>query len=221
MNRILLLQTLLLLLALIFGAGVPVANGVQEEEGDIGRPPSVTKVWIEMLDEPPQQANVEEEIDILHEISPSGETGEKDHSTRNLQQFLPYCDGIKTEILCTNMKTNKDCATEIVPYNRNGCYLYLKYTIAITNKGSEVAKIAGLTRQLNGEERDFSGMISKTFVLKPRMRINISRTEYVDYCEAHKFIGTGAEVLANVGSELATRTCVEHDIYIVSGDVNM
>ena len=216
MIRILLLQTLLVLvlLALIFG------NGVQAE-GDIGRPPSVTKVWIEMLDEPPQQANVEKEIDILHEISASDETGERDHGTRNLQQFLPYCDGIKTEILCTNMKTNKDCATEIVPYNRNGCYLYLKYTITIANKGSEVAKITGITRQLNGEERDFSGMISKTFVLKPRMRINISRTEYVDYCEAHKFIGTGAEVLANVGSELATRTCVEHDVYIVSGDINV
>lgn len=212
MIRILFLQTLLS--ALFFGIGV------RAEEGDVGRPPSVTKVWIEMLDEPLEQANVEEEIDILHEISPSGETDERDHSTRNLQQFLPYCDGLSTKILCTNVKTNKDCATEIVPYNRNGCYLYLKYTITITNKGSEDAKIIGLTRQLNGEERDFTGMVSKNFVLKPRMRINISFSLYVDYCEA-KFIGAGAEVLANVGSELATRTCVEHDVYVVSGDISV
>ena len=213
MIRFLFLQALMSVLLFI--------SEVRAEEGDIGRPPSVTRVWIEMIDEALEQANAEEDIDILHEISPSGETDGRDHSTRHLQQFLPYCEGLSTKILCTNVKTDKDCATEIVPYNRNGCYLYLKYTITITNKGSEDAKIIGLTRQLNGEERDFSGMISKNFVLKPRMRINISRTEYVDYCESHKFIGAGAEVLANVGSDFATRTCVEHDVYVVSGDISM
>lgn len=198
--------------------------GKVHAEEDIDRPPSVTKMWIEMIDEALEQVgnDDEEEVDILlREASQSVEAGKHDDSTRYLQQFLPYCDGVKTEIFCTNMKTNKDCATEIVPYNRNGCYLYLKYTITITNQGNEDAKITGLTRQLNGEERDFSGMVSKNFVLKPRMRINISRTEYVDYCEAHKFIGAGAEVLANIGSELVRRTCVEHDAYVVSGDISV
>ena len=198
---------------------------VRADDEDIiaHRPPSTTKVWIEMLDEPFEQGNVkkEEEVDLLREETHSAEVGEREDGARNLQQFLRYCDGIQTKILCTNVKTDKDCATDIVPYNKNGCYLYLKYTISITNKGNKDAKVIELTRQLNGEERDFSGMINKNFILKPRMRINISRTEYVDYCEAHNFIGTAAEVLADIDNNQATNTCVEHDIYVISGDISV
>ena len=187
----------------------------QGREEDVARPPTgVTEVWIEII---PLDQNEEEEVDILREET-TNVGDRRDNSGRTLQQFLPYCGkGIQTEILCTNLKTNKDCSTgEIVPYNKNGCYLYLKYNIAISNKGSKDAKISGITRQLNGEERDFSTMINKNFILKPRHRINISRTEYVDFCKAHNFIGAGAEVLANVGDQ---SLCVEHGFYVISGDL--
>lgn len=189
-------------------------------EEDVARPPTVTKVWIEIIedDEHPLDQNdeEEEEIDILREET-TNLGDRRDNSGRNLQQFLPYCKGIQTEILCTNLKTNKDCSTgEIVPYNKNGCYLYLKYNIAISNRGSKDAKISGITRQLNGQERDFSTMINKNFILKPKMKINISRTEYVDFCKAHNFIGASAEVLANVGDQAL---CVEHGFYVISGDL--
>jgi len=181
-------------------------------EEDVDRPPSVAKVWVEIVDAP---LEAEEEIDILREDS-YPEAARRDDNARSLQQFLPYCEGIHTEILCTNMRTNKDCVADIVPYNKNGCYLYLKYTIRTTNTGSKDAKIVGLKRLLNGEERNFSGVVNKGFILKPRMRISISLTEYIDYCDAHNFIGAGAEVLASVGDQ-ATHMCVEHDVYYISG----
>ena len=188
----------------------------QGREEDVARPPTVTKVWIEEIIEDDDHPHEEEEVDILREET-TNVGDRRDNSGRTLQQFLPYCKGIQTEILCTNLKTNKDCSTgEIVPYNKNGCYLYLKYNIAISNKGSKDAKISGITRQLNGEERDFSTLINKNFILKPRHRINISRTEYVDFCKAHNFIGAGAEVLANVGDQ---PLCVEHGFYVISGDL--
>ena len=180
----------------------------QGREEDVARPPTVTKVWIEIIEDD------EHPLDIREETTNVGDR--HDNSGRSLQQFLPYCKGIQTEILCTNLKTNKDCRGQIVAYNINGCYLYLKYNIAISNKGSKDAKISGITRQLNGEERDFSTMINKNFILKPRHRINISRTEYVDFCKAHNFIGAGAEVLANVGDQ---SLCVEHGFYVISGDL--
>ena len=199
------------LFAQAFLAGLVVIGSVnaQGREEDVARPPTVTKVWIEIIEDD------EHPLDIREETTNVGDR--RDNSGRNLQQFLPYCKEIQTEILCTNLKTNKDCSTgEIVPYNKNGCYLYLKYNIAISNKGSKDAKISGITRQLNGEERDFSTMINKNFILKPRHRINISRTEYVDFCKAHNFIGAGAEVLANVGDQ---SLCVEHGFYVISGDL--
>eukprot|EP00563_Minutocellus_polymorphus_P020501 CAMPEP_0197716690 /NCGR_PEP_ID=MMETSP1434-20131217/1485_1 /TAXON_ID=265543 /ORGANISM="Minutocellus polymorphus, Strain CCMP3303" /LENGTH=212 /DNA_ID=CAMNT_0043301089 /DNA_START=93 /DNA_END=731 /DNA_ORIENTATION=+ len=212
MLRFLFAQAFLAVLAI----GNVNAQGVKE---DVARPPTITKVWIETIDdEQPVDQNDEEEIEILREETSQVEEDHHNDSARNLQQFLPYCEGIQTEILCTNLKTNKDCSTELIPYNKNGCYLYLKYSIAITNKGGKDAKITGLTRQLNGQERDFSGMINKNFILKPRMRINISRTEYVDFCEAHNFIGAGAEVMANVEDQAL---CVEHGFYVISGDLRL
>ena len=163
-----------------------------------------TTIAIEKVDLLQEKESVDgnEKVDIVQDDS------------RHLQQYMPYCSNVKVKIECTNLKSNEDCRKDIVTYNPNSCYLYLKYKIAVTNIGNNNAKIKGLSRQLNGSEQSFLKMIGNEFVLEPGVKITISRTEWLNYCK-EKFIGTGAEVMADVEEG---PTCVNHDFYVIFGE---
>lgn len=160
-----------------------------------------------------------DEVDLDLHVAESNDQNEVEKATaqgdslRHLQRYLPYCRSINVAIECTNMKNGKECRDDIVPWNSNSCYIYLKYRIAVSNAGNDNAKIRGLTTQQNGSEKSYLGMIGDGFVLQPRMRITISRTEWLNRCE-DDIIRTGAEVLADVSEEA---TCANHDFYIISG----
>mmetsp|Transcript_20961 Transcript_20961/g.45721 ORF Transcript_20961/g.45721 Transcript_20961/m.45721 type:complete len:212 (-) Transcript_20961:124-759(-) len=202
-------QRLGLILITFFVAVIRCSVASSSTTGDIPltERTSVTKISIEKIDLPREEEssadeNSEEEKDIAQ------------NNFRHLQHYMPYCNNVKVEIECTNMKNRKDCREDIVTYNSNSCYLYLRYKIVVTNAGSENAKIKGLSRQQNGSEMSFLRMIGDSFVLEPDMKITISRTEWLNYCK-EKFIGTGAEVLADL---MGGQTCVNHDFYIISGE---